>query len=120
MAIRAADPITPFWYTPVSEEGKENPTRFHLKPLDGVEMFGIRSMIKFDDDGQMVTTAACARTALRAGLIGWENFADSAGNPVTFDADRAINVARIPFEFVIELFSAIVNRSVLSETARKN
>lgn len=119
MAIRAADPITPFWYTPDSEKNKENPTRFHLKPLNGVEMFEVRSRIRLED-GQYVTTADCARTVLRAGLLGWENFCDGAG-PVVFDvADRARNVERIPFELVTDLFSAIVNRSTLAETVRKN
>lgn len=119
MAIRAADPITPFWYTPDSEKNKENPTRFHLKPLNGVEMFEVRSRIRLED-GQYVTTADCARTVLRAGLLGWDNF-DCASGPVPFDAaDRARNVEHIPFALVAELFSEIVNRSALSETARKN
>ena len=120
MAIRAADPITPFWYTPKSEEGKDSPTRFHLRPLNGVELFGVRSSIKVEADGQLVTTASCARETLRAGVIGWENFMGPDG-PVQFDvADRGDNVNRIPFAMVGELFSEIINHSTLTETVRKN
>ena len=120
MAIRAADPVTPFWYTPKSEEGKDSPTRFHLKPLDGIEMFAVRSMIKFDEDGQLITTPECARAVLRTGLLGWENFANASG-PVVFDAvERTGNLAHFDFDMVSELFSAVINRSVLSEAARKN
>lgn len=119
MAIRAADPITPFWYTPDSEKNKENPTRFHLKPLNGVEMFEVRSRIKMED-GQYVASADCARAVLRSGIVGWENF-EGADGQVKFDVvDRARNLDHIPFKLVAELFSAIINRSTLSETERKN
>ena len=120
MTIHASEPVVPFWYTPESEKDNDNPTRFHLKPLNGVEMFEVRSKIKFDADGQLVTTADCARTVLRAGLLGWENFLASAG-AVEFDiANRDSNIARIPFAMVSELFSELIKRSTLSETVRKN
>lgn len=118
MAIRAADPITPFWYTPESEKDKEGPTRFHLKPLDGVEMFEVKSRVKFED-GNLVIPAGCARSVLQASMLGWENFIDGTG-PIEFSANRAVNIKRIPVEMVDELFNAILNCSAVSETARKN
>lgn len=120
MTIRAAEHIVPFWHTPESEKDKDNPTRFHLKPLDGVELFAVRSMIKFDAEGNLITSPECARTVLRTGLLGWENFVNTSG-PVVFDAvERTRNLAHLDFNMVSELFSAIINRSTLTETARKN
>lgn len=118
MTIRASEPITPFWYTPEPEKDKDNPTRFHLKPLDGVEMFEVKSRVSFED-GNLVISAGCARSVLRAALLGWENFADAAG-PVTFNENRANNLARLPVELVDDLFNAILKRSAISETERKN
>lgn len=117
MTIRASEPITPFWYTPKNEEGKENPTQFHLKPLTGVEMFEAEMHV---EDGDLKATAKGARAALRLGLLDWKNFSDSSG-PVLFDKnDKDANLSRLPYGLAADLFRAIFEHSILTEAARKN
>jgi hypothetical protein len=106
-------------YVPYSERDNATPTRFMLRPLDGIERLDV-SFFR-DDLGNLSLSSAAARAALKYGLQGWENLMDEAGSPVPFSpVDRDANMKRLPAELVAELATEIFVRSVLSEQERKN
>ena len=107
MAINAITKIAADWYTPESEREEENPTRFKIQPLNGLQhMEVLNDLYK---SGPF--------NALRYGLVGWENFSDENGKEIKFSAK---NIERIPPLLLSELSTEIVNRSELGEDATKN
>lgn len=106
-------------YVPLSERDSETPTRFLLRPLDGIERLDVTYYR--DEMGNLSLSSSAARAALKHGLQGWENFLDDAGSPVMYiPGDRDANLKRLPAELVAELATEIFVRSVLTEDERKN
>lgn len=116
--LKALNPLTPEWYTPRAEVAQQNPTRFRIKPLSGVEAMDLE-LFK-DVEGNTRISGRSAKTILRHGLSDWENFGTDtetipfkAGNP-----DE--NIARLSTDIADELVAEIFRRTVLQETERKN
>jgi hypothetical protein len=117
MAIKAIDILAPSWYTPKSEAESENPTRFEIKPLDALEYAEVYGHTATRDDGTILFTREGFYAALRFGVVNWENFADSKGQPIDF---AKTNFRRIPMPLIQELVSEILDRSELGVQDQKN
>jgi len=85
MTIKAMNPIAPFWYTPRSEEGTPNPTRFKIRGLNGTEHgYIVPELILNPMERKIADMSGRGQElALAYGLMDWENFANGAG-PVAF------------------------------------
>lgn len=119
MALRAASPFAPFWFTPEGQEGE--PTRFQIRGLTGIELSEVNSEAKPDiENKSMKFGAAAMRAALGYALSGWENFLDVDGNPLPFGADRSANISRLPFEVIGQLFAEILKASNVGGEQAKN
>lgn len=118
MAIKAANPLAPFWHTPLGADEAE-PTRFQLRGLTPFELADVNTGAEVVG-GQIKWSGRALRAALRAGLLGWEHFADADGKPVEFSRNPDVNAERLGYLLTTELFVAIVNASNLSEDQRKN
>lgn len=120
MAIKAKSPLAPYWYTPKDEKGSANPTRFKLRPLDGLESQDIE--LHKDDRGGFHTNATSARAVLGHAVQDWENMLDPAtGEPLKFNVqDKAESLRLLPNEIVSELFWEVFFKSSLSEEQEKN
>lgn len=117
--IKALQNLKAEFYVPLSERDSATPTRFNLRPLDGIERLDV-SFYR-DELGNLSLSSAAAKAALKHGLIGWENLLDETGSPVLFSpVDRDANLKRLPAELVAELATEIFVRSVLTEDERKN
>lgn len=117
--ITALPELKSEWYTPIREREAAAPTRFLLRPLDGLERLNVS--FTRDAQGSLGLSTESGRAALLPGLKGWENFVDGDGKPVPYhEMDRDANLKRIPAELVVELATEIFVRSVLQESERKN
>lgn len=116
MAIKALNPFEPTWYTPKSEQGQDNPTRFRIRGLDGQQKSYVAAEFQTDDHGVMKNLARGIDLALQYGLLDWENLANDKG-PVKFSP---ANFRLLPAELREELALEIWNLSAPTEDARKN
>lgn len=117
MAIKAINPMEPEWYTPQSEEGQENPTRFRLRGMDGDAMGYIAPEFVIDDHGRVKNlTGKGIALALNYGLVDWENLSNDKGQ-VKFNRS---NFRLLPYDLRAELASQIIILSAPSEDERKN
>lgn len=117
--LKALADLKPEWYVPLAERDAVTPTRFLLRPLDGVERLDV-SFYR-DENANLSLSSDAARAALKHGLQGWEHILDTNGSPLHWNpVDRDANLKRLPAELVAELATEIFVRSVLSEAERKN
>jgi hypothetical protein len=117
--LKALQNLKAEFYVPLSERDGTMPTRFNLRPLDGIELLDVS--YHRDEQGNLSLSSAAARSALKHGLLGWENLVDETGTQVLFNpVDRDMNLKRLPAELVVELSTEIFVRSILSEQERKN
>lgn len=117
MAIKALNPMEPQWYTPASEAGQENPTRFRVKGLDGETMGYIAPEFIVDDHGRVKSlTGKGIELALNYGLVDWENLSNDKG-AVKFGRH---SFRLLPYDMRAELASQIVILSSPTEDERKN
>lgn len=117
--MQAIESIADFWYTPKSEEGKENPTRFKLRGLTPIEFLELGEYITSDESGNVILHGRAIRKLLSYGLKGWENFRDNDGL-VTFRRDSInANIDRIPFDALQEMGYKIFGASQLTAEDKK-
>ena len=114
MAIKAMSGITDEWYTPESQEGEEEPTRFKIRGLNGSQLLELGEFI--DSDTGNISTAGLV-AACKLGLKGWENVFDDEGEKVPF---TRVNINRLPPEIIGELGGKVFTQSLLDEDERKN
>lgn len=114
---KALNPFAPFWYTPRGDVGRENPTRFKIRGLDGNELGYVSPELRIDEAKRMVTGASGRglELALQYGLLDWENFANDTG-PVAY---APANFGLIAFELRSELFWRILAASHIAEEQKK-
>lgn len=111
--IKALEVLAPTPYAPAGGDGDE-PVRFILRPLSGMEWLEV----EYHLPGNGRWNGAATKAALKCGLVGWENFADSAG-PVPFLADKDANIARLSAALILELRREIESRTVLAIEDKK-
>jgi len=116
--LKALNPLTPDWFTPKAEEGKDNPTRFRIRPLSGVESMDLE--LYKDVEGNTRITGRSARTILRHGLIGWENFGTDAERVDFKPGNPDENIDRLAQEIADDVVAEIFRRTVMMEAERKN
>lgn len=116
--LKALNPLTPEWYTPKEEEGKDNATRFKIRPLSGVEAMDLE--LYKDHEGNTRITGRSARTILRHGLTDWEHFGTDAEAVAFRPGNPDENIARLPQSIADELVAEIFRRTVVNEADRKN
>lgn len=117
MAIKALNPFAPFWYVPRAEQGRENPTRFKIRGLDGAEFGYITPELTVDPALRSVVQVSGKGVdlALQSGLVDWENFSNDAG-PVAF---AVANFGLVPYEVRGELFWKILAASQVQAEEKK-
>ncbi len=128
MSIVAVDPVAKVDFVPESEKRKKEPTTFFVRPLKESEKAPLLEEMFPDDDmdDAVEKKQARIRTTLLASIFkktlsGWENFKDSAGNPVQFNSrNQDANIDRIPFEVAAEGGSFVFSISKFTETETKN
>ena len=124
------------------KDDPDNPTKWKIGVIDSLIMAEIQDLITlFEPDGSgnrdaPAKTKLCINLvkteAVRYGLKGWENFADSTGTSVPFRTERrhiggktvdalADDLLRmIPFNVVTELGDRILDKNRFSEEEAKN
>ena len=119
MSIRAIPNLMIADYTPHSDRDAEVQTVFKLRPLNGMQHMEVLREFEVDPDDKKKGSISTKglMIALRHGLVGWENFNDSAGSPIAFTRD---NIGLIPPFILHEIAIEISNRSDLGDTGRKN
>ncbi len=66
--------LSPVWYTPDSEEGKDNPIRFQLKPLTPPELDSALFNSTRNERGEVKEFHPNGvQFAMNVGIVDWEN-----------------------------------------------
>jgi len=116
---KAQNPFAPEWYTPAEDQGKENPTRFKVRGLDGAEMGYVQPEMLLDTDGAQPMlsglTGKGLEQTLKHGLLDWENFSNDSG-PLKFSPH---NFRLIDLRLRTELALKIISMSFVSEEEKK-
>jgi hypothetical protein len=116
--IKALNPLTPEWWTPPSEVGKEAPTAFKIRPLSSVEYFDVETYT--DMEGNTRIRAHSVGHLLRCGLLDWRNFGTDA-EPLAFTpGNKEESIQRLDFTTVADLVREIHERTLLREAEIKN
>ena len=115
--ITALSNIAAEFYTPTTEIDEENPTRFKLKPLNGIDYMNVITESGTNADGNFVLSASSGQRALKSGLVDWENFTFADGKDVKFSIH---NFKLIPAEILAELIGQIMSISSTDASAEKN
>lgn len=121
MASTASSPLAPFEYVLEADRNEEAPPTFKLRGLNGIEFMEVMADAKSDETGNRVDlTPQGLRTAIRYGLLGWQNFNDAEGNRVRFFGDMNKNLARLRLTQLTELAGQIIEASDIGEDDAKN
>lgn len=119
MPIQAKATISPYWYIPKSEEGAANPSRFLLKPLNGVELQDAE--LYKDSAGQWRAPARSVYLVLDHGLRDWDGVVGADGEPAQFNKlNKRESIESLGADVVAELFAEVLIKSQVSEEQRKN
>lgn len=115
MAITVLTGLAEEWFTPEDERGEDTPTRFKIRPLNGMEFLEV--MAEGEQVGDSFVTNHAGRTLLlRRGLVDWENLLEENGRPLKFSVH---NLAKIPANILAELSNEIMQRSALAMEEKK-
>lgn len=117
MAIKPINGLVPEWFTPTSQQGDDNPTRVKIRPLDGMQHMEVMMHVDVAGSGDLFVDAKGMGLALKFGMVEWENFTDDKGLPIPCTPD---NYGKLPSNDLAEIGRTIINRSNLTEDARKN
>lgn len=71
--------VTPKWFTPLTEEKKENPKKFKVGPLNSVQLWEVNTHFKMIDSEHIGLSFEGQKLALKYGLLDWENVKDEDG-----------------------------------------
>lgn len=121
MALKAIDPITPFWWSPETPDQVPPPpetTQFHICGLTGIQYIDANSEMRFTE-GRVITSAAGVRKVLKFCLLGWRNFRNSAGEVAFSDSNMEENIAQMPAQLLTQVVTRIFEASDLSLAAKK-
>lgn len=109
------------WFTPQSEEAKpeEERVRYKVRGLRGTEAMDVNFYV--GENGRVTMTSRGGNACLRAGLLGWVNVKDAQGNAIEFnEKDWKANIEAMSPMDALFVALDIWNRTMLTETARKN
>ena len=114
--LKPLDGLIAQWFTPESEkaaeEKGETPSKFKIKPLDGLTFLDAMSNGVIQADGSFIPNKAGRSILLNNGLVGWENIAG-----IEFSQDK---IKQLPFDVLAEICGEIIVKSTLSDQDEKN
>lgn len=111
--MKAFQGVTPEWWTPTTEKSNPKPTRFKLRPLNGIEQFEIVDLcIQIDGGGLKIPKAAAERAVTLAVM--------EAENLEGYDPNRPILEQLPTWECVRELAIKIINAAILGPDEKKS
>lgn len=119
MSTKALTGLVAEWFTPTNQRGDEveDPTRYKIKPLDGLQFLEVASHGKVLANGDFLPDHTGRLLLLRHGLKDWENLLDHAGEPLAFNLAR---IKFVPVDHLGEIASEILQLSALGAEDRKN
>lgn len=119
MSVRALTGLAPEWYTPDDQKDDERPTRYKIKPLDGLQFLEVAANGEIAPDGSFTPNHAGRLLLLRYGIKDWENVDDAAkdGKPLKFNLAR---IKFLPVPHLVELSNVLLERSALGAQDQKN
>lgn len=133
MATEARTGLVPEWFTPVDQRGEledpeleesetnpiievDRPTRYKLKPLDGLQFMEIMTHGEHTESGEFIPTHLGRVLTLRHTLKDWENL-DHKGKPDKFSIGA---LHHAPGHHLIECANHIIEVSAAMEDDSKN
>ena len=119
MATKALTGFTPTWFTPTDQRDKDidRPTRYKLKPLDGIQFLEVAANGDTQADGTFMPNHKGRLLLLRNGIKGWENVVDHDDETLEFNIAR---IKFIPAPHLVECVNEILERSALGAADEKN
>lgn len=111
---RALKKIDEFDYKLDRERDDPAATVFRLRPLTSVHAMEVAELQR------SASLTAARRMTLFLGLKGWSRFLDDSGEEIPFSSDIDANLARFTVEDIVELATAIMDASKVTEEERKN
>ena len=119
MSTTALAGLAAEWITPGDQAGEdiENPTRYKIKPLNGLEFLEVVANGTHNNEGEFMPDHKGRLILLRLGVKDWENVTDASGENYVFNVAR---IKYIPMPHLIELVNTILERSALGAEAEKN
>lgn len=115
MSIKAIKRLSGLWFTPEDQKGEDKPARFKIQPLNGLQHAEIISELRSDGRDYHLTYTGI-QSALKNGLIDWENIEDEEGKPLSF---KPSNLRCIPGNYLHEIAGEIIGLSNISEDDAK-
>ncbi len=89
-------------------------TVFRLRPLTAIQAMEVA------ETQRSASLTAARRLTLFLGLRGWSRFQDTDGADVPFSGDLDANLGRLTVEDIVEIATAILDASKVTEAERKN
>ena len=114
MTITVSSKLTPTLYTPISEKESKTPTKFKLRPLDGIQHLGVMMHLQVGDEGNATLSHTGLMLAIKHGLIGSVGLKDELDNEIN------VNAKDLEWDLLLELAGEIVKLSTITEEERKN
>lgn len=117
MTTKALTGLVAEWFTPEDQVGDESPTRYKLKPLNGLDFMAVAQHGTVDDEGSFTPNHKGRLLLLTHGLKDWENVIDDKGEPLGFNLAR---IKFIPTTHLVEISNDLLLKSALGAQAEKN
>lgn len=114
MAIKAITDLTPEWFTPEGQEGDENPVKFLIKPLNGLQHAEIIGELRQEGEGFRITTDGITK-ALKYGLEDWIGVEGESG-PINYQFK---NLKYLPGDYHHLVAGEILRKTTISEDEQK-
>lgn len=117
MATKALTGLVAEWFTPEDQKDDEQPTRYKLKPLDGIQFMEVAANGDTLADGTFMPNHRGRLLLLRYGMKDWENVIDHDGEKLEF------NLARLKFiraQHLVECSNELLTRSAMGDDDAKN
>ncbi|MBL1293070.1 MAG: hypothetical protein COB61_004275 [Thiotrichales bacterium] len=116
MAISIVNKLSTVWYVPRPEIEAASPSRFSLRPLNGMQYMEVIQ----ETTGAGLDIRISGRglkLALEYGLVDWEGITNAAGEKVNYSR---IELQKLPPELLTELANQIIIQSDVTEDEIKN
>lgn len=117
MTTKALTGLVAEWFTPADQADDETPTRYKLKPLNGLQFMEVAQHGNVDGDGAFTPNHKGRLLLLHHGLKDWENVVDDKDESLGFNLAR---IKFIPTTHLVEISNELLMRSALGAEAEKN
>lgn len=117
MATKALTGLKSEWFTPNDQKENDQPTRYKLKPLDGLQFYEVCNNGEFRGDDSFIPNQTGRLLLLRYGMKEWENVLDHKDKPLKFNISR---IRLIPTGHLSEIVNRILEISALGAADEKN